>query len=360
MVIGSGVAGLAVARALAASGRYVVVLETEKTFGAHASSHNSEVIHAGIYYPPASLKAKTCVRGKRLLLAYCRERQINHKVIGKILVASSEHERIQIAKLAHQAMDCGVGDLRYLDKAELRELEPELRAVNGFFSPSSGIVDSHHLMASYLGDLQRLGGALVLNSPVTDGNIKDKVQLELGGGSDCTLECRVAINCAGAWAPELARQLGVAAPNIPRAYFARGQYYALAGSSPFKHLIYPVPSSAGLGIHYTLDLGGTARFGPDVQWVHKVDYAFDNSKETAFRDAISRYYPGIQERSLTPGHTGIRAKIVGPGQRAADFQIDSHAFKNGKGLINLYGIESPGLTASMALAEYVAELVKHQ
>lgn len=360
VVIGAGVIGLAVARALSQFGRQVTVLEAERQFGLHASSRNSEVIHAGIYYPQGSLKARLCVRGKERLYQYCNERAINHQRLGKLIVACTEGERVHLSEISTRASACGVADLISLSKADISQLEPDLTALEGLLSPSTGIIDSHHLMLSFLGDLQLSGGELVLESPVHSGVLKDSIELSIGGISDCVVNCNTVVNCAGLWAPELAAKLGVSEERLPETHYARGQYYALSGTSPFSHLVYPLPCAAGLGIHVTLDLNGWTRFGPDVQWIDNIDYEFDASRESVFRKAISRYYPGIEGRSLTAGHTGIRAKLVGPNQAAADFQIDSHAFKNGKGLINLYGIESPGLTASMALAEHVAELATHQ
>ncbi len=360
VVIGAGVVGLAVARALSQSGRHVIVLEAEGRFGLHASSRNSEVIHAGIYYPQGSLKARFCVQGKQQLYQYCGERAINHQRIGKLIVACTEDERAPLSQISNQASACGVTDLRTLNKADMSQLEPEITALEGLLSPSTGIIDSHQLMLSFIGDLQRSGGELVLESPVRTGVLSDSIELSIGGISNCIVSCNTVVNCAGLWAAELAANIGISAERLPETHYARGQYYSLTGASPFKHLVYPLPTAAGLGIHVTLDLNGSARFGPDVQWIDRVSYDFDTGRETAFRDAISHYYPGIQDRSLAPGHTGVRAKIVGPNQTAADFQIDSHAFKNGTGLINLYGIESPGLTASMALAEHVTQLVRHQ
>lgn len=359
-MVGGGVIGLAVARALNQRGRHVTVLEAEQHIGLHASSRNSEVIHAGIYYPENSLKALCCIAGNKRLYQYCHERGIEHQRTGKLIVACNGADRAQLSKIHRQALACGVSDLTLLSKADIYQLEPHMCALEALLSPSTGIIDSHQLMLSFVGDLQNSGGDLVLDSPVHSGNIGESLTLSVGGVSNCEVRCNAVVNCAGLWAAKLAAKLGVSAERVPQTHYARGQYYSLSGASPFSHLVYPLPSSAGLGIHVTLDLIGSARFGPDVQWIDDVNYEFDASRETAFRKAISRYYPGIQERSLTPGHTGIRAKLVGPNQAAADFQIDSHAFKNGKGLINLYGIESPGLTASMAIAEHVAELVRHQ
>lgn len=357
VVIGAGVVGLAVARALALRGREVIVLEAESEFGAHASSRNSEVIHAGIYYPPGSRKARTCVAGKKQLYRYCAERHIDHQRIGKLLVASRPEQEPQLEKLRQQAQACGVDDLRQLNASEIKTLEPELSVSAAVLSPSTGIIDSHQLMLNFLGDLERAGGFLVLDSPVLGGKrVTDGVELQIGGISASTNVCNTVINCAGLWAPRLAHKLGAAEASLPHAYFARGHYYTLAGASPFKHLIYPMPSNAGLGVHVTLDLAGQARFGPDVQWIDAVDYRFDDGNEATFRRAIAEYYPTIRQREIQPGYTGIRAKIVAANQPAADFNIDSSALRHGTGLIHLFGIESPGLTASMAIADEIALL----
>ncbi len=359
VVIGAGVVGLAVARALAQAGREVIVLEAESEFGAHASSRNSEVIHAGIYYTPGSRKASACVAGKEQLYRYCEERHIDHQRVGKLLVAARAEEQPRLQQLIDQAVACGVTDLRWLDAAELAEREPELAVHAAVLSPSTGIVDSHQLMLSLLGDLEHAGGFLVLDSPVLSGSITpDGVELQIGGISDSRALCNTVVNCSGLWAPDMAHSLGLPSEQLPTAYYARGHYYALAGRSPFRHLVYPMPSSAGLGVHVTLDLAGQARFGPDVEWIDRVDYTFNETSEARFRSAIAEYYPGISARDIHPGYTGIRAKIVPANQPAADFSVDNTAFHNGKGLINLFGIESPGLTASMAIADEVAAMLE--
>ncbi len=359
VVIGAGVVGLAIARAVAQAGREVIVLESESEFGAHASSRNSEVIHAGIYYTPGSRKARSCVAGKQQLYRYCEERQIEHQRIGKLLVAARANEKPRLQQLIDQAAACGVTDLRRLEATELAEREPELDVCAAVLSPSTGIVDSHQFMVSLLGDLEHAGGFLVLDSPVLSGALtEDGVELQIGGISASRSLCNTVINCAGLWAPDLAHALGLPREQLPTAYYARGHYYALAGRSPFRHLVYPMPSSAGLGVHVTVDLAGQARFGPDVEWIDGIDYAFNDNSEAQFRSAIAEYYPGISARDIHPSYTGIRAKIVAAGQPAADFTIDRSAFQHGKGLINLFGIESPGLTASMAIAEDVADMVK--
>lgn len=342
------------------SGSSVTVVEAEESIGTHASSRNSEVVHAGIYYPPASLKARSCIHGKKLLYQYCVDRGIAHKAIGKLLVACSKEDEVKLHQIQRQATACGVTDLRLLDRNDIAALEPQLNALSGVLSPSTGIVDSHQLLQSLLADLISHNGHLVLASPVTQGAINEGVWLRLDGNSDCDLQCNLVINCTGLYAPEIATLIQPTNKAIPTAYFAHGQYYAVSGPPPFTHLIYPMPSNAGLGIHATPDLSGAIRFGPDVQWLDTIDYAFNEQRESTFRAAIAEYYPGIEGRELRPAHTGIRAKIVAQNQSAADFIIDSSALHSGKGLINLFGIESPGLTASLALAEHVAQLVKHQ
>jgi len=354
VVIGAGVVGIAVARALALSGREVTVLEAEPRPGQHASSRNSEVIHAGIYYAPGSLKARSCVAGRELLYRYCAERGIAHQRIGKLLVAVTPAEIPALRHYQALAHANGVDDLRELEAAQWRELEPEVEAVAAVLSPSTGIVDSHALMTSLLGDLERAAGALVCNSPVLQGGATDSGSwLEVGGNACVRIACRTVVNCAGLCAPELALAIGTPQASVPRPRFARGHWFALAGRSPFRRLVYPMPEAGGLGIHVTLDLAGQARFGPDVQWIDGVDYAFDPEREAHFRLAIARYYPGIATRELQAVHCGIRAKIAGPGEAAADFRIDGPAQHGVPGLLNLFGIESPGLTASLALAQRV-------
>jgi len=356
VVIGAGVVGIAVARALALAGREVTVLEAEARPGMHASSRNSGVIHAGIYYPPGSLKARTCVAGRELLYRYCAERGIAHRRIGKLLVAVHDDEIPALMRYRETARENGVDDLRVLERAEWRELEPDVEAVAALLSPSTGIVDSHALLTSLLGDLQRAGGVLVCNSPVTGGRpTGGGLEIEVGGSDPVRIGCRTLVNCAGLHAPAVAAALATPRARVPQAGFARGHWFTLAGTSPFRRLVYPMPEPGGLGIHVTLDLAGQAHFGPDVEWIDGTDYAFPVGREDAFRRAIARYYPGIAARELVPAHCGIRAKIAGPGGPAQDFRIDGPAQHGIAGLVNLFGIESPGLTAALALAELVAD-----
>jgi L-2-hydroxyglutarate oxidase LhgO len=359
VVIGAGIVGLAIARELAAAGRDVLVLEAEDAIGTHTSSRNSEVIHAGLYYPPGSLKAKLCVEGRAALYAYCAARGIPHRTIGKIVVATdaSEVERVEGYAAAGRAN--GVDDLRLLTSAELRALEPDVRCIAGFLSPSTGIVDGHALMLALIGDAEHHGAKVVLRAPVVGGEVRrDAIRLDVGGTEPTTLQCAAVINAAGLLAQDLARSIrGFPAAHIPRRYFAKAHYFVLSGRSPFRRLVYPVASEAHLGVHVTLDLAGEARFGPDVSWVDRVDYAFDSAREPLFREAIRRYYPALRDDALRPGYTGIRPKVVGPGEPAGDFVIEGPRHHGVGGLVNLFGIESPGLTASLAIAGYVVGLI---
>ena len=359
-VIGAGVIGLAVARRLAMSGREVVVLEAETHFGTHTSSRNSEVMHAGIYYPTGSLKARLCFPGRQALYRYCAEHAVNHRRIGKVIVACDDTERAGLAKYLQQGEINGCDDLRMLSAAELAEMEPEVRCVAGFLSPSTGIIDAHGLMLAYLGDLEQHGGALALASPVLSGKVSgDGIVLEVGGAESMTLVCRTVVNCAGFHAQALARNLtGVPPATIPPTYYAIGHYYTLSGKAPFNRLVYPVARQDWLGVHVTLDLGGQVKFGPDITWIDRIDYNFDASREQAFYTAIRRYYPGLKDGALQPGYTGIRPKLHRQGEPAPDFVIQGPRDHGVPGLVNLYGIESPGLTSSLAIGDYVAELLE--
>jgi L-2-hydroxyglutarate oxidase LhgO len=358
-VLGAGVVGLAIARELAMTGREVIVLEAEAAIGEHTSSRNSEVIHAGLYYPKGSLKARFCVEGKQLLYDYCAERGIAHQRIGKIIVATSDEEIPAVRSYVEKANANGVTDLRWLDIAELRELEPEVRCVAGFLSPSTGIIDSHALMLAFQGDAENHGAGVVFRSPVEHGAITDDgIEITVGGAEPMNLLCTTVVNSTGLFAPEVARKLaGFPAAHVPPQYFAKAHYYSLTGRSPFRRLVYPVATHAHLGVHVTLDLAGQARFGPDVEWIDGVDYTFDYAREPLFYEAIRRYYPGLKDGALSPGYTGIRPKISGPKEPAADFRIDGPKQHGVAGLVNLFGIESPGLTASLAIGRHVRELL---
>lgn len=358
-VIGAGVIGLAIARQLALGGREVVVLEAENAFGIHTSSRNSEVIHAGIYYPSGSLKARLCVAGKHALYRYCAEHAVGHRRLGKLIVASDEAQIAGLKKYQAQAQANGVPDLEWLDAQQLRALEPEVACVAGLLSPSTGIVDSHGLMLAYLGEAQEHGAALALASPVVSGRAAaDGIVIDVGGAQPMALRCRFAANAAGLNGQAVARSIaGIPPSTIPPTYYAIGHYCTLAGSSPFRRLIYPVARRDWLGVHVTIDLAGQVRFGPDFAWTDRVDYRFDASRVAAFYDAIRRYYPGLKDGTLQPGYTGIRPKIRGPGEPAQDFVIQGPREHGVAGLVNLYGIESPGLTASLAVADCVERML---
>jgi L-2-hydroxyglutarate oxidase LhgO len=358
-VIGAGVVGLAIARRLAMSGREVVVLEAEAAFGTHTSSRNSEVIHAGIYYPTGSLKARLCVAGRRALYRYCAEHDVRHRRIGKIIVACDETEMAGLGKYQQQADINGVEGLRMLTAHELAEMEPEVRCVAGVLSPATGIIDSHGLMLAYLGDAESHGAALALASPVVSGHVEsDGIALEVGGAESTSILCGMVVNSAGFSAQSVARSIaGIPPHSVPPTHYAIGHYYTLSGAAPFKRLIYPVARQDWLGVHVTIDLGGQVKFGPDFAWIDRVDYRFDESREAAFYHAIRRYYPGLKDGTLQPGYTGIRPKIHGPNQPAPDFAIQGPRDHGVAGLVNLYGIESPGLTSSLAIADHVAALL---
>ena len=369
VVAGAGVVGLAVARALALSGREVWVLEAADSIGTGASSRNSEVIHAGIYYPTGSLKARFCVEGKAMLYAYCQERGIPHRRLGKLIVAAEPAEVPVLHKIRDQAAANGVHDLEWLDGDAARRLEPNLHAAAALLSPSTGIVDSHALMLAFQGDAENAGAGVVFHAPVLGGEVLGGevlggevlgggFRLDIGGAEPMALECGILVNAVGLSAPDLARGIaGIPPATIPQAHLCKGSYYSLPGRAPFRRLIYPVPEAAGLGVHLTLDLGGQARFGPDVQWIETEEYDVDIRRADGFYAAIRRYWPGLKDGALTPGYAGIRPKICGPTEPAADFRIAGPAEHGIGGLVNLFGIESPGLTSSMAIAAHVAGLV---
>jgi L-2-hydroxyglutarate oxidase LhgO len=356
-VVGAGVVGLAVARALALRGREVVVLEAEDAIGTHTSSRNSEVIHAGIYYPKGSLKARACVAGKEQLYEYCVARGIPHARCGKLIVAAGEAQVPELQAIQHKAHANGVTDVVWMSREQASALEPALRCAAALYSPSTGIVDSHALMLAYLGDAERAGAMLALRSPLLRARLRDGggFELEVGGAEPTRIAARLLVNSAGLTAPAVARRIeGLEARFVPRELYAKGNYYSLAGKSPFSRLVYPVPEPGGLGVHITLDLGGQARFGPDVEWVERIAYDVDPARAARFYAAIRRYWPGLADGALAPAYSGIRPKISGPQEPAADFVVQGPAEHGVPGLVNLYGIESPGLTASLALAGEVA------
>jgi len=354
-VIGAGVVGLAVARELAQMGREVIILETADAIGTGTSSRNSEVIHAGIYYPQGSLKAEACVSGKHMLYRYCEAHGVPHKRCGKLIVASDEIQIPTLKEIGKKAAANGVDDMQWLDQDEVLAMEPALNAVAALLSPSTGIIDSHALMLAYQGDAEAAGAVIAFMSPVTGGQItKDEIVLEVGGDANMSLACTTVVNCGGLFAPDVAASIkGLPAEFVPKAYYAKGNYFTLAGRAPFDHLIYPVPEEAGLGVHLTLDMGGQARFGPDVEWIDKIDYRVDPRRGDKFYDAVRRYWPDLKDGSLQPGYSGIRPKIQAPGEPAKDFVISGPAEHGIPGLVNMFGIESPGLTSSLALASMV-------
>jgi L-2-hydroxyglutarate oxidase LhgO len=358
VVIGAGVVGLAVARALALFGREVVVVEAADGIGTETSSRNSEVIHAGIYYPKGSLMALSCVAGRRRLYAYCAEHGVPHRNCGKLIVATNAAESEKLAEIKGRAEANGVEGMCLLGAAEATALEPNLVCTAALLSPATGIVDSHSYMLALQGDAEAHGAMLALNSPLERGRVVDGgLELAVGGAEPMTLRCRTVINSAGLHAPALARKIaGMPSDRIPPAYYAKGNYFTLTGRSPFTRLIYPVPVPGGLGVHITVDLGGQAKFGPDVEWIDGIDYSVDPHRADKFYAAVRRYWPALQDDALQPGYAGIRPKIVAPGAPAQDFVVQGPADHGVPGLVNLFGIESPGLTASLALADLVRDI----
>jgi L-2-hydroxyglutarate oxidase LhgO len=358
IVVGAGVVGLAIARRLAQAGREVIVLESADAIGTVTSSRNSEVIHAGIYYPAGSLMARFCVAGKHALYDYCRDRGIAHRNTGKLIVATRPEETGKLASIKAHAEANGVGDLEILTAAEARALEPALHCEAALRSPSTGIVDSHGYMLSLRGDAEAAGAAFAFLAPLERGRVTDTgIEIEVGGDAPISLHCDMLVNAAGLSATMVARMLeGMPLELIPPAYLAKGCYFSCNAKAPFEHLIYPVPEPGGLGVHLTLDLAGQARFGPDVEWVDHIDYTVDPARGERFYPAIRRYWPELPDGALMPSYSGMRPKIVPPAVAVQDFMIQGAAAHGVRGLINLFGIESPGLTSSLAIADYVAEM----
>jgi L-2-hydroxyglutarate oxidase LhgO len=359
VVVGAGVVGLAIARALALAGREVLVLEQHEGIGTETSSRNSEVVHAGIYYPNGSLKAKLCVAGREMLYAFCAAHGVPAPRIGKIIVATDEAQIAGLEKLKRTAEGNGVDNLTWLDRTELKRLEPALNGVSGLLSPSTGIVDSHAYMVALQGDAENAGALMVFHSPVERATLAhngDHV-IEVGGAEPMKLACRMLVNSGGLHAPGLARRFaGLEPARVPPDHLAKGNYYTLSGCrAPFKRLIYPAPEAAGLGIHLTLDLAGQARFGPDVEWVTAIDYTVDPRRSDSFYAAIRTYWPDLPDGALQPGYSGMRPKLQAPGEPAKDYMIQGPRDHGVPGLVNLFGIESPGLTSSLAIAEMVAD-----
>lgn len=349
VVIGAGVVGLAIARALGRAGTEVVVLEAERSIGAHASARNSEVIHAGIYYPPESLKARLCLAGKQALYAWCEDRGVAHQRLGKLIVAATKDECAVLDRLAANAQACGLDDLERWTRDQVQRVEPELDVVEALWSPSTGIVDSHGMMRSLLADAKDAGVMVAWQTEPKAIAVEDRGFVV--EAADVLLRTTLVVNAAGLGAQAVAARIdGLPAQRIPTRYLAKGSYFALHRRAPFSHLVYPVPATASLGVHVTLDLDGRARFGPDQQWVEAIDYAVDPHRGDAFYDAVRRYWPGLPDGVLEPDYAGIRAKVQGPGEPMADFILDGPDDHGIPGLLNLYGIESPGLTASLAIA----------
>jgi L-2-hydroxyglutarate oxidase LhgO len=361
-VIGAGVVGLAIARALALAGREVVVLEAADSIGTGISSRNSEVIHAGLYYAAGSLKSRLCIKGRDLLYAYCADRGVPHRKLGKLVVATDESQLPALTALQSSALANGAGDLPWLSREDALSLEPALSCVAALLSPNSGIIDSHALMLSLLGDLEAAGGMLITNTPVLSGTpVAGGIDLSVGGIDPTRIRTKSLILAAGLDSQRIARSItGMPAAAIPPLYLAKGCYFGLSGKAPFSRLIYPLPeaNTAGLGTHITLDMNGRGRFGPDVEWVDTIDYHVSPDRAAPFYAAIRRYWPDLPDGALFPDYAGIRPKLSAPGAPAMDFCIKGARDHGLAGLVALYGIESPGLTASLALADHVAAYLK--
>lgn len=359
VVIGAGVVGLAVARRLAQTGREVIVLEAAHSIGTGTSSRNSEVIHAGIYDAPNSLKATLCVRGRQALYAYCERHAIAHRRCGKLIVATDSAQVNALQALQDKACANGISDLQRLTSAQVKTMEPDIVCVAALLSPGTGIIDSHAFMLQLQADAEKAGAVFAFQSAVENGEITpDGIALHVQGAIEPLLAASV-INCAGLQAQQVAACLvGLPAPSIPPLFYAKGNYFSFSGPAHFSHLIYPMPEAGGLGVHLTLDLAGRPRFGPDVQWVSSLDYAVDAGRLATFQNQIRRYWPGVDAGTLQPDYAGIRPKLATPGAPTADFRIDDHTRHGVPGLINLFGIESPGLTAALAIADHVAQSLK--
>jgi len=362
IVVGAGVVGLAAARRLAQSGLEVVLVEAAGDIGTGTSSRNSEVIHAGIYYPAGSLMARLCVSGRRMLYTYCDDHGVPYRRCGKLIVAADANDDEKLASIKAHAEANGVEDMRMLSAAEARALEPALNCTGALLSPATGIVDSHAFMLAMRGEIEDAGGALAFHAPLLRASVvQDGFEVEIGGENPMTLQCRLLVNSAGLSAPAVARAIaGMPAEHVPNIYYAKGNYFSCSTRAPFSRLIYPVPEPGGLGVHLTIDLGGQAKFGPDVEWIDDIDYTVDPARADRFYPAIRRYWPALPDGALTPSYSGIRPKIVPPAIAKQDFVIQGPRDHGLAGLINLFGIESPGLTSSLAIAEEVARLAGTQ
>jgi len=368
VVIGAGVVGLAVAREMALQGRETILLEREGSFGTISSARNSEVIHAGIYYPKDSLKAKLCVEGNRLLYEYCRTHQVGTQPYGKLIVAD-DSQIDDLQAILYKAQNNGVPEIKMISGEEAKQLEPKLKCSAAILSASTGIVDSHGFMLSLLGGFEDAGGMIAYHSPLISAKpiaqaAEGGFELDIGGPDGMKLQTKLLINCAGMSAPAIAQKIeGIEKDQIPKAYFAKGNYFSLSGKSPFTHLIYPIPEPGGLGVHLTLDMAGQAKFGPDVQWLdieneEQIDYTVDPKRSEGFYEAVRRYWPELKDNSLQPDYSGVRAKIVPPNSPAGDFCFNAPQDHGLQGLYNLYGFESPGLTSSIAIAQYLEWKIK--
>ena len=369
VVIGAGVIGLAVAREMALQGRETILLERESAFGTISSARNSEVIHAGIYYPKDSLKARLCVEGNRMLYEYCRTHHVATQPYGKLIVASDDSQLDDLQAILYKAQQNNVPEIKMLTGEQAKSMEPELQCSAALLSASTGIVDSHGFMLSLLGGFEDAGGMIAYQSPLISAKpigskAQDGFELEIGGADGMKIQTKLLINCAGMSAPAIAKKIeGLAQEQIPKAYFAKGNYFSLSGKSPFKHLIYPIPEPGGLGVHLTLDMGGQAKFGPDVEWLeiddeNQIDYTVNPKRGESFYAAVRKYWPGLKDNALQPDYSGVRAKIVPPNVPAGDFCFNTPKDHGLEGLFNLYGFESPGLTSSLAIAKYLEGQIK--
>ncbi|MDE0809103.1 MAG: NAD(P)/FAD-dependent oxidoreductase [Alphaproteobacteria bacterium] len=361
VVIGAGVVGLACARALALQGREVIILERAEAIGTETSSRHSEVIHAGIYYEPGSLKARFCVEGKLKMYCFMKERGIPYNPMGKLIVATSEHQVAGLQSIKDRAEKNGVMDLELLSHNEVVAREPELRCITALWSPSTGVADSHSYMLGLQGDAEDKGAMIAYFAPVERGEITDGgIILEVGGEGAMTLNAKTVINAAGLHTQKLTHEItGFPKDRIPPWNYCKGNYYSLSGcKAPFSSLIYPAPEQAGLGVHLTLDLAGQARFGPDVEWIDEINYDVDPGRSDSFYAAVRKYWPGLPDGALQPGYSGIRPKIQASGEPATDYVIHGPKEHGVPGLINLYAIESPGMTSSLAIADYVADMLE--
>lgn len=356
VVIGAGVVGLAVARSCALAGRSTILVERQRQFGTGISSRNSGVIHSGIHNAPGTLKSTLCLRGAALLREYCAGRHVPHSLCGKLIIATGASELPRLAALHTAALDRGIPGARMLGPEELRRLEPALAAQAAIHLPAVGVVDAHALMGALLADFESAGGSFLLQNEVTAVARAGEGFVVRVTGSAAGLNARALVNAAGLDAPALARRIeGLPPASIPPLHLAKGNYFQLNGRSPFRQLVYPLPVDGGLGVHLTLDIDGRARFGPDVEWIEAIDYGVAESRAEAFYVAIRRYWPGLPDGALSPAYAGIRPKLSGPGMPPADFCIQDRSAHGVAGLVCLYGIESPGLTAALAIAEQVRD-----